>query len=67
MLGLKRQLRHCRLCWCIRRKGAGAGTLADSVGEGGPAVIPVEGFVTADWLLGRLGEAFAHVPEKSRP
>ena len=26
-------------------------------------VIPVEGFVTADWLLGRLGEAFAHVPE----
>lgn len=52
-----------RLAFAIHREGVEALALSLTLSEKETYVIPVEGFVTADWLLGRLGEAFAKVPE----
>ena len=52
-----------RLAFAIHREGGEILALSLTLSEKETYVIPVAGFVTADWLLGRLGEAFAQVPE----
>ncbi len=52
-----------RLAFAIHREGDEMLSLSLTLSEKETYVIPVAGFVTADWLLGRLGEIFAKVPE----
>ena len=52
-----------RLAFAIHREGDEILSLSLTLSEKETYVIPVAGFVTADWLLGRLGEIFAKVPE----
>ena len=52
-----------RLAFAIHREGDEILALSLTLSEKETYVIPVAGFVTADWLLGRLGEIFAKVPE----
>ena len=52
-----------RLAFAIHREGGETLALSLTLSEKETYVIPVAGFVTADWLLGRLGEIFAKVPE----
>lgn len=52
-----------RLAFAIHREGGEILALSLTLSEKETYVIPVAGFVTADWLLGRLGEIFAKVPE----
>ena len=52
-----------RLAFAVHQEEGQVLALSLTLSEKETYVIPVEGFVTADWLLGRLGEAFAHVPE----
>lgn len=52
-----------RLAFAIHREGDEILSLSLTLSEKETYVIPVAGFVTADWLLGRLGESFAKVPE----
>lgn len=52
-----------RLPFAVHQEEGQVLSLSLTLSEKETYVIPVEGFVTADWLLGRLGEAFAHVPE----
>ncbi|WP_440322571.1 DNA polymerase I [Laedolimicola sp.] len=52
-----------RLAFAIHREGDEMLSLSLTLSEKETYVIPVAGFMTADWLLGRLGEIFAKVPE----
>lgn len=52
-----------RLAFAIHREGDEMLSLSLTLSEKETYVIPVAGFVTVDWLLGRLGEIFAKVPE----
>lgn len=52
-----------RLAFAIHREGDEILSLSLTLSEKETYVIPVAGFVTAEWLLGRLGEIFAKVPE----
>lgn len=52
-----------RLAFAIHREEDEILSLSLTLSEKETYVIPVAGFVTADWLLGRLGEIFAKVPE----
>lgn len=52
-----------RLAFAVHQEEGQVLALSLTLSEKETYVIPVEGFVTADWLLGRLGEAFAQVPE----
>ena len=52
-----------RLAFAIHREGDEILSLSLTLSEKETYVIPVAGFVTADWLLGRLGKIFAKVPE----
>ena len=52
-----------RLAFAIHREGGEMLSLSLTLSEKETYVIPVAGFVTVDWLLGRLGEIFAKVPE----
>ena len=52
-----------RLAFAIHREGGEILALSLTLSEKETYVIPVAGFVTAVWLLGRLGEIFAKVPE----
>ena len=52
-----------RLAFAIHREGDEILSLSLTLSEKETYVIPVAGFVTADWLLGRLGEIFPKVPE----
>lgn len=52
-----------RLAFAIHREGDEILSLSLTLSEKETYVIPVAGFVTVDWLLGRLGEIFAKVPE----
>lgn len=52
-----------RLAFAIHREGDEILSLSLTLSEKETYVIPVAGFVTADWLLGCLGEIFAKVPE----
>lgn len=52
-----------RLAFAIHRDGDEMLSLSLTLSEKETYVIPVAGFVTVDWLLGRLGEIFAKVPE----
>ena len=56
-----------RLAFAVHQEEGQVLALSLTLSEKETYVIPVEGFVTADWLLGRLGEAFAHVPEIDNP
>lgn len=52
-----------RLAFAIHREEDEILSLSLTLSEKETYVILVAGFVTADWLLGRLGEIFAKVPE----
>lgn len=52
-----------RLAFVIHREGEQVLALSLTLSEQESYSIPVQGFVTADWLLGRLEAVFAKVPE----